>query len=338
MQWRNLLVPLTPLYHTVVSARICAYQRGLLPSHRLPLPVISVGNLSFGGTGKTPTTISLVRDLIERGQKPAVLTRGYGRSSAEPLVVIGEDHGFDAATAGDEPLEMAARLPATPIIVDKNRVRGGHQAITLGATILVLDDGFQHLRLERDVDIVLIDAGDPWGGGRLPPLGRLREPLAALKRASIVVITKLPSDGGKKRDEISTKIHSIAPDIPIISCELRPYRVRINGKYESPDHLRGAHVIAFAGLGRPQGFISVLKEAGANIREQVFFNDHHNYSTNDEIDLQARAAETDCIAVTTCKDAVKLSSRFDPWVVEVEMKPTNGTWDQLWSLFEVATL
>ena len=212
--WHRLLAPLTPLYRGAVAARLEAYRRGWLRSSRLPAPVISVGNLTFGGTGKTPTVIALVRDLVRRGRHPAVLTRGYGRTIAEPVVLIGPDPKVAVEVAGDEPLELAARLPGVPMVVDPDRVRGGVEALTRGADILVLDDGFQHLRLERDLDLVLVDAGDPWGGGRMPPRGRLREPLSGLARAHAVLLTKVPADPEPMLTEVRRVVAERAPGTP----------------------------------------------------------------------------------------------------------------------------
>jgi tetraacyldisaccharide-1-P 4'-kinase len=132
--WADLLLPLSPLYAAAVSARAGAYARGWLRSRRLEVPVVSVGNLTFGGTGKTPTVVALVRDLVRRGRRPAVLSRGYRRSSAEPLVAVGPDAGLSADTIGDEPAELARRLPGVPIVVDADRVRGGRTATAQGRT------------------------------------------------------------------------------------------------------------------------------------------------------------------------------------------------------------
>ncbi|MCK5377122.1 MAG: tetraacyldisaccharide 4'-kinase, partial [Acidobacteria bacterium] len=162
MAWRYLLVPLTPLYRGVVAARGVAYDRGWLRSQSLDIPVISVGNISFGGTGKTPMVVALVRDLIRLGRRPAVLTRGYGRRERDLDVVVGPEPKQRVEEVGDEPLEIAGLLPGVPVVVEADRVRGGREAQRLGADVVVLDDGFQHRRLRRDLDLVLLDAGDPW--------------------------------------------------------------------------------------------------------------------------------------------------------------------------------
>ena len=230
MAWRILLLPMTPLYRGAVAARNAAYRRGWIESTQLDVPVISVGNLTFGGTGKTPTVIALARDLVRKGRHPAVLTRGYKRVDDAQTVVVGPDPKQAASEVGDEPLEMAHRLPGVPIVVDADRARGGNQAQRLGADVVVLDDGFHHRRLERDLDIVLIDAGDPFGGGRLPPLGRLREPVTGLKRAGAILVTKVPADWRAPVAEIERIVHHIAPELEILVSRIRVNRVLVPGE------------------------------------------------------------------------------------------------------------
>jgi tetraacyldisaccharide 4'-kinase len=332
MPVKSLLAPFTPLYAAVVRARAAAYGHGLLKVHDLPLPVVSVGNLTFGGTGKTPTVIALVRDLVRRGRRPAVLTRGYGRRGTSQLIVVGPDPELAVDRAGDEPLEMAGRLPGVPIVVDADRVRGGREATRLGADVLVLDDGFQHLRLARDLDLVLVDAGDPWGGGALPPRGRLREPLTALARASAVLVTKVPADAAPVVDHITDEVTRIAGARPLLTARLVASRVRTPSGWELPDVLAGRRVLAFAGIGRPQGFVAVLEDAGAEVVATRWYRDHHRYVEGDLERVVADAAARGVIAVTTTKDAVKLPSAAQVWVVEAEMRPETGDWNALWRL------
>lgn len=328
----KLLTPLTPLYGALVKARATAYVHGFLRAHQLPVPVVSVGNLTFGGTGKTPTVIALVRDLVRRSRRPAILTRGYGRRGSAPLVLVGPDTEFAVEQAGDEPLEMAARLPGVPIIVDSDRVRGGTAAMRLGADVLVLDDGFQHLRLARDLDLVLVDAGDPWGGGSLPPRGRLREPLGAIARASAVLVTKVPSDAASVVDGIAQEVTRLAGPRPLLTARMEVSRVRTPDGWRRPDVLAGRRVLAFAGIGRPQGFKDLLEEAGAEVVATRWFRDHHRYGGRDLEDVAAVSIEHGAVAVTTTKDAVKLPADAQVWVVEAEMRPVSGSWNELWGL------
>jgi len=332
MAWRYLLVPLTPLYRGVVAARGVAYDRGWLRSQSLDIPVISVGNISFGGTGKTPMVVALVRDLVRLGRRPAVLTRGYGRRERDLDVVVGPEPKQRVEEVGDEPLEMAGLLPGVPVVVEADRVRGGREAQRLGADVVVLDDGFQHRRLRRDLDLVLLDAGDPRGGGRLPPIGRLREPLGALRRASAVVVTKVPADWRPVVARIEAELGRIAPGIPVLAARLQPRRVRLPEGWREPEILAGRRVFAFAGLGRPEGFAASLVEAGAEVAAKRWFPDHHVYSPGELDEIVMGARVVDAVPVTTVKDAVKLPPDAPVWVVEAVMEPVEGSWERLWAV------
>ncbi|NOZ78640.1 MAG: tetraacyldisaccharide 4'-kinase [Acidobacteria bacterium] len=326
-----LLLPLTPLYGAFVRARALAYRRGVLRTARLGVPVVSVGNLTFGGTGKTPVVIALARDLVRRGRRPAVLTRGYGRDDRRPLVLVGPAPAADARRAGDEPLEIARRLPGVPVVVDADRVRGGREAIRRGADIVILDDGFQHLRLARDLDIVLVDAGDPWGGGHLPPLGRLREPTSALARAGAVIVTKLDTNG-PAFERISATLRHHARGVPVFAARLAPVRWTTPAGERPPREIAGRRVFAFAGIGRPEGFVETLERLGAVIAGTRWFTDHHVYTSEDAGRILDEAGRLDAVPVTTAKDAVKAPSRIGAWVLDVEMTPADDGWDPLWAL------
>jgi tetraacyldisaccharide 4'-kinase len=333
MAWRYLFFPLSPLYRGAVAARGAAYRHGWLQRARLDAPVVSVGNLTFGGTGKTPTVIELVRDLVRIGRRPAILTRGYKRRDGNQVVMIGPEPKQAVDEVGDEPLEMARQLPGVPVVVDADRERGGNEALRWGADVLVLDDGFQHLKLERDLDLVLIDAGDPWGGGRLPPLGRLREPLTAIRRASAVLITKVPADWRPVVAEIETAIDRLAPTLQVFVSRLRARRVRVPGEgWRSAEVLRGRRVLAFAGIGRPSGFADTLFEAGAEIVDRRWFPDHHAYSATELLEIVTAAEKEEAVAVTTAKDATKLPPDAAVWTVEGVMEPIEGSWHGLWRL------
>lgn len=334
LAWRYLLLPLAPIYRGAVAARSAFYRRGWVRSVRLEVPVISIGNLTFGGTGKTPTVIALARDLVRMGRRPAVLTRGYKRLEDGQVVVVGPEPRQTAAEIGDEPLEIARRLPGVPVIVDADRARGGGEAQRLGADVVLLDDGFQHLQLERDLDVVLVDAGDPWGGGRLPPLGRLREPLTALKRADAVLITKVPSRWRPVMSEIERAVDRVAPRAQVFVSRLRPNRVRVPGEgWLGPETLKGRRVFAFAALGRPEGFLETLTEAGAEVTGSRWFPDHHNYTDLELSEIVDRAASVSVVPVTTAKDAVKIpTDEKGVWIVEAVVEPVEGSWNGLWRM------
>jgi len=334
VSWKNLLVPLTPLYAAVVTARAAAYRRGWLRIHRLPVPVISVGNLTFGGTGKTPTVIALVRELAQHGRHPAVLTRGYGRRGQAPVVAVGPDPDPSLHDTGDEPQELARRLPGVPIVVDADRVRAGREALRRGADVLVLDDGFQHLRIARDLDLVLLDAGDPWGGDQLPPRGRLREPVSALARASALLITKLSARPEEQIAAVTGRVRGLVGELPVRGARLRPTRVRTSDGWQGVEVLAGQRVLAFAGLGRPADFARVLEDAGAQVVATCWFADHHSYTRDEILRLEVEAQREGAVPVTTGKDAVKLPAGAQAWEVEAEMLPISGSWSALLRLLK----
>ena len=331
MKWSHLLVPLTPVYGAAVRTRARAYRRGWFHANRVPVPVISVGNLTFGGTGKTPTTIALVRDLVRRGRHPGVLTRGYGREDRTPQVLVGPSPRARPELVGDEPLEMASRLPGVPIVVDSDRARGAREAMSCGADVLVLDDGFQHLQLARDLDLVLLDAGDPFGGGRLPPRGRLREPVTALARADAVLVTKLASGDREVLDEIRSRIDGIRTGLPVLGASLEVVQVRTPEGSLDAGQLRACRVVLVAGVARPEGFVDVVRRTGAHVVATRWFPDHHVYDRDDLRRIADEAARHQAVVVTTAKDAVKMPPDA-AWVLEVDMVPHGGSWDALWDL------
>lgn len=268
-------------YGAGIRGREIAYERGWLKVKRLPQPTICVGNITVGGTGKTPLVIRLVSDLLERGMKPAVLLRGYKRekSSRVPLLVRdAKKIRAKVAEAGDEAMELAVRLPGACVGVGTDRYAVG-QALLKNHEIdcFVLDDGFQHHRLDRDINIVTIDALDPWGGGQLLPAGLLREPPEALRRADAVVITRSGS---------------VAPDrLSVLRAEVSHFLQPSSGLLESlhvprelislPTHktatlrsLAGKKILAVSGIGNPQGFEATLTEAGAKIQRSLRLPDH----------------------------------------------------------------
>ena len=261
-----------------------------------------------------------------------MLTRGYGRRERDLEVVVGPEPKQRVEEVGDEPLEIAGLLPGVPVVVEADRVRGGREAQRLGADVVVLDDGFQHRRLRRDLDLVLLDAGDPWGGGRLPPIGRLREPLGALRRASAVVVTKVPADWRPVVARIEAELGRIAPGIPVLAARLQPRRVRLPEGWQGPEVLAGRRVFAFAGLGRPEGFAASLVEAGAEVAAKKWFPDHHHYSLGELDEIVMGAKAVDAVPVTTVKDAVKLPPDAPVWVVEAVMEPVEGSWKRLWAV------
>lgn len=208
---RGLLTPLSAVYGAAVAARNSYYDRVPSASHTAGIPVISVGNLTVGGTGKTPLTIEIVRRLRAAGRRPAILTRGYGAAGGE---------------TADEVLEFEVALPDLPVVVNADRVAGAVAARRdHGADCLVLDDGFQHRRLRRDLDVVLVDALDWCGGGRVLPAGRLREPLSSLGRADWIVITRCNQVEPSLVQDVVTNLHHHAPDVPVVKAAIEAERL-----------------------------------------------------------------------------------------------------------------
>jgi tetraacyldisaccharide 4'-kinase len=179
---------------------------------------------------------------------------------------------------------------------------------------------------------VLLDAGDPWAGGRLPPLGRLREPLAALGRATAVLVTKLPAEHEAPLEDIAARVQRIAGELPVLAARLESSRIRTDEGWQEPAILAGRRVFAFAGIGRPQGFVELLEGAGAELVGRRWFADHHRYTSAQLDALRSAALEREAVAVTTAKDAVKLPEDGAVWVVEAEMVPVEGSWNSLWGL------
>jgi len=308
------LRPVSFVWGLCSYARLRAYGCGWLKQHRLPRPVVSVGNLTCGGTGKTPVTIDLAKRLIKAGKKVAILSRGYRRKSREELVIAsdGEGHLASSPDCGDEPYMMARAVPQAVVLVGANRAVSGAVAVSVyNADIILLDDGFQHLGTDRDQDIVLIDYNDDPGNDSLMPAGRLREPLSALTRADWVVITKIPRnpDRGQLR-YLQELICERAPRAQLTTCRFAPERLRPFGSDKvslSPDSLSGVKVMALSAIARPQTFHELLSELGALIVCQRAFPDHHWYTRQDlelvKADLRSSGAE---IIVTTEKDCARL--------------------------------
>ncbi|HVQ40101.1 MAG TPA: tetraacyldisaccharide 4'-kinase, partial [Pyrinomonadaceae bacterium] len=224
-----ILMPLSGIYGAVTRARLAAYQRGLFPVSKLKAPVISVGNLTTGGTGKTPlvewvcrTVVAIAREELGAAKKVCVLTRGYGRANPETQVVVSNGSELLAGEleGGDEPFQLATNLRGiAAVISNRDRLAAGEWAIeNLHSDVFVLDDGYQHLRLFRDLDIVAIDATNPWGGGGLLPHGRLRESVGGLSRADCVVITR--AEQVEQIASVTDGIRGIADETPVLSSRM----------------------------------------------------------------------------------------------------------------------
>ena len=313
-------------YRAALAARSTSYRIGLLSTRGLPVPVISIGNVTVGGSGKTPLAEVVVLALREMGARPAVISRGYGRRTRGVRIVAdGGGRRLGAREGGDEPVLLAERLPGIPIVVGESRYEAGAVAVeTCFADALVLDDGFQHRTLYKDLEIVVISGSDPWGNGRLFPRGTLREPLSALKRADLVVITN-PTSAAATRD-IAHILRRRGSPAAVLRGAYLPTSLRRGAdlRGDAPATLRGRKVLMLAGLAATGGFVATAEGLGAVVLGLVEFPDHHWYTPGDLARVAARAREAGAEAVlTTEKDWVRLREipRGDVpyWVLSVRL-------------------
>lgn len=324
------LQALSWLFNSLVQLRLWLYQRRILHDQPLGCLVIVVGNLTVGGTGKTPVVEKFARALRDRGRKVAILTRGYKSKAppfwkkwwymlthtAEPpprIVSDGERVLLSSEEAGDEPYMLARNLPGVVVLVDKNRVKSGAYAIKrFGCDTLVLDDGFQYLPLKGRLNLLLVDKTNPFGNGHLLPRGILREPIKHLKRASYVFLTK---SNGQRDLDLEALIKEHNPEADIIECVHQPqYLQRFGVDATAPDarvpltFLKGRRVFAFSGIATPESFEKFLRDLGALIVGRERFLDHYRYEQEDLAGLfeLARHEGAECL-VTTEKDAVRIA-------------------------------
>jgi tetraacyldisaccharide 4'-kinase len=314
---RTALLPLEGGYRALVAIRGTLYDRGMLESHPSRIPVVSVGNLTVGGTGKTPVAAWMARRLLAQGAEPAIVLRGYG---------------------DDEPLVHRELNPQVPVVVSPDRVLGVAEAAEGGSTVAVLDDAFQHRRARRDVDIVLVSA-DRWTGRRrLIPAGPFREPIGALRRASLVIVTRKAvsrEEGERVRGEVAALI----PGIPVAMAHLRlgevcTYPAGKAGR-ASIASLEGTRVLAVAAVGDPRAYIRQLTAAGAQVRFSIF-TDHHAFTAEEAAGLAASLEPGERL-ICTLKDAVKLGPQWPDgapplWYVSQQVLIEEGS-DIIDSLF-----
>lgn len=302
---RTLLAPASWLFGSVVAARNALYDRGVMRARDSQIPVVSVGNVSVGGTGKTPFTAYIVRELRALRHNPAVVMRGYG----------------------DDELHLHSRLnPGVAVITGSDRVAGIRAAAVSGADVAVLDDAFQHRRAQRDLDIVLVSAEHWRDHLRLLPAGPLREPMTSLRRADLVVVTrKSASDADARAAVLGIRaLPSVYADIVTASFPLDAIVSATRTHIMHLDSLRDTRVLAIAGVGDPASFFAQLRQLGASVTKRRF-RDHHDYTASDVANLMARSVGHKYV-VTTEKDVVKLSRLW----------PANGP--ELWYLSQAVRL
>jgi tetraacyldisaccharide 4'-kinase len=325
------LSALAAAYRMSLAARQAAYASGLLREGRVSVPVVSIGNLTVGGSGKTPTVELAVRTLSEMGAVPAVVSRGYGRRS-QGVRVVADREGLRSTPreSGDEPYLLARRLPGTAVVVGESRYEAARVAVEgCRATAVVIDDGFQHRTLVKDVDIVVVNGGNPWGNGRLFPRGNLREPPAALRKAHLVVVTNPPGPVAVRDIERVLRLHNRRA--PLVTADYRVADVwEVSGGVRGVSaDLAGRRVVVLAGLASPRGFAETVRGLGAEVASVAEFPDHHWYEPGDLAAATARARLVGAEGlVTTEKDWVRLQglpqTDLPIWVVPIAMDITQG--------------
>jgi len=322
----TLAAALAAIYGLGARARRGLYTRGWLPVKRLPAPVVSVGNLTVGGTGKTPTVACLARLFQDRGLRVAILSRGYRGQGAGVLKVSDGERLYQKPPAvGDEAYWLARSLPGVAVYTGACRYRAGLAAWEEAQPdLFLLDDGFQHFQLHRDLDIVLLDADSPFGNGRLLPRGPLREPVSTLAAAQVLILTRYQAE---RHQEVLAQLRAAFPEKTVLTAAIAPAAVRLYpGGLEAPlQDLKGQSLLAFAGLARPQFFARTLRELGVNLKGFQAFPDHHLYRAGDLVMLIREARTRGAAAlITTTKDWARLGERWEAdlplWVLEVQAR------------------
>ena len=342
---RVILLDLSVLYLRIVTLRLHLFSSNVFRRHQLGCPVVSIGNLTVGGTGKTPVVEKLARDLSERGRKIAILSRGYKsvrrkgpQSAASPVRVVSEGRAIllDSKTAGDEPFMLAKNLRGVAVDVDKDRVGCGRHAVEkLGCDLLLLDDGLQYLKLHRRFDIVLIDREAPFGNEHLLPRGTLREPPAHLRRATHILITKCD---GSDLSELHQRIRMYNRTAPIIECRHRPVEVvdLATGEISPLSSLEGMRAASLSAIASPESFEQGLRKLGVSLELTQSFADHHRYSRR-EIDrfLKRCARRGLSYVLTTEKDAVRMPRLLNQELpirylrIEIEILKGKEHWEKM---------
>lgn len=313
---RVVLALLASIYGVIVRCRRLLYRVGVWKPEPATIPVISIGNITVGGTGKTPCVELIARHLLVEGWQIAILSRGYG-----------SDFG-----ANDEALVLEENLPDVPHLQGANRAELLKVAVEeLEREVVLLDDGFQHLRLQRHLDIVLVDATNPWGYGWLLPRGMLREPPSVLKFANVIIVTKSDLVSAEKLSDLTTRIQRIAPQVPVCFAVHEPVEwVNNDGEVRPIHEWRNLPAAAFCGIGNPHSFRRSLADLGVTARQWRVFPDHHAYSRDDVEELHAWAAALppNGIVLTTQKDLVKLRlptlGDRPLWSLRVAFRVTRG--------------
>jgi len=323
-------------YGLGAHARRLAYNRKWLAIKRLPRPVVSVGNLTVGGTGKTPVTASLARYFQGRGEKVAILSRGYGgRRKDVTCISDGSRINYHPPEVGEEAYWLARSLPGAAVYTAPSRHAAGMAAMRdFHPDVFLLDDGFQHFQLHRDLDLVLLDAAAPVGNGYVLPRGRLREPVSVLATADVLILTRHQANCHQAQLEW---VKARFPDKVVLTAEIVPAKARFfPGGQEHPlETLNGLPLVAFAGLAQPQVFFQTLQELGVDLNGFRTFPDHYAYTKGDLALLiqEARRLEAPAL-ITTSKDFARLGERWEQelplWVLEVAARVDWPVLEPFW--------
>ncbi len=307
-----LLAPLSSIYGVAVRLRVKLYPGAKRKS--LPGFVVSVGNLTAGGTGKTPAAIMIAEWAVSQGYQPAILSRGYGGKHQKEVLEVSDRNRVlaGAAEAGDEPYLMAKRLPGVPVIISRQRYLAGLLAHKKhGTNFFILDDGFQHIALRRDLDLALIDGTAPFGNEHLLPWGPLREPIEHLGRADALLLTRAPAGIGEGSPAILELLNRKFPGKPIFLSRHVPEKIVFpdGSKVYNADFLKGKRIAAFAGIARPAVFKKTLADLGAEVASFTPFRDHHVLTSREIAHLveKKKRVGADCL-VTTEKDWARLEN------------------------------
>jgi len=333
---------ISAVFAGVVSLRRFLYRTGICRRYPLGCQVISVGNVTAGGTGKTPVVEIFARELQKSGRRVAILSRGYRkrelpwhqrvfRKNAEPPRVVSDGCALllDSEMGGDEPYMLASNLPGVVVLVDKNRVKSGRYAVKrFKCDTLILDDGFQYWKLQHMLEVVLVDKTNPFGNGHLLPRGVLREPIRSLKRADVIFITKSSGESAALREQI----RGLNATAEIIECCHKPRYLKnvCTAQHEPLDWLKGKTLTTLAGIASPQSFENSLRRLGAKVIHCERYADHHRYSEQEIIDAMNRAADYKADALlTTEKDAVRFphlaATPVPVFYLRVDIELLSGT-------------
>ncbi len=309
-----VLLPLTLcsfLYGFSVFLRTFFYKLKILNRNAVSCRVISLGNITVGGTGKTPTVCWLAGCLKNEGFRTVVINRGYLGSRTQSVQVVsdGEKILVSAEEVGDEAFMLAEKLSGIPVLAGKDRVAAARIAVDVfNAQVVILDDGFQYLKLKKDLEIVLVNASNPFGNGFLLPRGTLREPLSALGRASLILLTKTDS-APENINELEERIAIINPDVRIFRSSFKPAGIKNvkTQQHVALDRLGGKKAVALCSIGDPANFFSTLELLNVVLLKKLVFSDHHSYDEDDYKTIDKWAQSSDCL-ITTEKDIAKINS------------------------------